>query len=269
MVTKSSATPAVSHGDSIRFHGKRNYSEQVGCREGHIPARLCRCRIAVSRQPRRAAAAAANPSICSTKNSREMGRKRLTLTSCQGRAHEESAKRSSRLADSSRSVRPRSSLSLTADWISASSCSLSPNSSSVPLANARARSVLRKFARRSFVRFVAMLAVRVPGKRVAPIQSASNLLKYFSHVATAAHMSIVRHNLLQGCDVFYLPKLSASIAVLCSDIVINHVWHGKKVPGGAGGGGTHVCLRLARRRHAKSPCCEQPISRKRTHMACG
>jgi hypothetical protein len=76
-----------------------------------------------------------------------------------------------------------------------------------------------------------MLAVRVPGKRVAFIQSASNVLKIFSHLATPAHMSIVRHNLLKECDVFHLPKLSASTAVLYSDIVIKHVRHGK-VPGG-------------------------------------
>jgi hypothetical protein len=66
------------------------------------------------------------------------------------------------------------------------------------------------------------------------IQSASNLLKILSLLATPAHMKIVRHNLLKECDVFRLPKLSASTAVLWSDIVIKQVRHGKKMPGGGG-----------------------------------
>jgi hypothetical protein len=49
---------------------------------------------------------------------------------------------------------------------------------------------------------VAMLAVLVPGKRVALIKRASNLLKFFSHLTTPAHMSIVLHNLLNECVVF-------------------------------------------------------------------
>jgi hypothetical protein len=44
-----------------------------------------------------------------------LGAKRLTLTSWSDRARKESDKRSSRLAASSRTVRPRSALSLTAD----------------------------------------------------------------------------------------------------------------------------------------------------------
>jgi hypothetical protein len=50
-----------------------------------------------------------------------LGRKRLTLASWPDRAREESAKHSSRLADSSRLVQVRFSFILTADWISASS----------------------------------------------------------------------------------------------------------------------------------------------------
>jgi hypothetical protein len=65
-----------------------------------------------------------------------------------------------------------------------------------------------------------------PGKCVALFQSASNLLKNFSHVATPAHMSIIRHNLPKECDVIRLPNLSASTAVLLSDLVIKHVRHG-------------------------------------------
>jgi hypothetical protein len=90
------------------------------------------------------------------------------------------------------------------------------------------------------------------------IQSASYLLKFFSHLATPAHMSIVRHNLFQECDVLRLPKLSASTAVLWSDIVIKLVRHGKKMPGPRAGG-TRVCLRLSRRGHTKLRCCEQSI----------
>jgi hypothetical protein len=94
-----------------------------------------------------------------------------------------------------------------------------------PLCSSLMRALGRpsKTRKEKFVPAVAMLAVRVPGKRVALIQSASNLLKVFSHLATLAHKSIVRHNLITGCDVFRLPKLSASTAVLWSDIVINHV----------------------------------------------
>jgi hypothetical protein len=78
-----------------------------------------------------------------------------------------------------------------------------------------------KIRKDKVVPVVAMPAVRVPGKRVALIQSAGNFLKFFSHVATPAHMSIVCGNLLTGCHVFRLPKLSASASVLWSDIVIN------------------------------------------------
>jgi mevalonate kinase len=99
------------------------------------------------------------------------------------------------------------------------------------------------------------------------ILSASNLI-LFSHLATLAHMRIVRHNLLKKCDVIRLPKLSASTAVLWSDVVIKHVRHGKKMSG-AGAGGTRVCLRLARRGHTTLRCCELSISRIATHMECG
>jgi hypothetical protein len=100
------------------------------------------------------------------------------------------------------------------------------------------------------------------------IQSASNRLKIFGHLATPAHMSFVHHNLLKECDVFRLPKLSASTAVLCSDIVIKHVRHGKKLPG-AEACGTRMCLRLARRGHTKFRCCGQSVSRIATLMECG
>jgi hypothetical protein len=59
--------------------------------------------------------------------------------------------------------------------------------------------------------------------------------QFFDHLATLAHISIVRHNLLKGCDVFRLPKLWASTAFLWSDIVMNCVSHGKEVSGGEGG----------------------------------
>jgi hypothetical protein len=50
------------------------------------------------------------------------------------------------------------------------------------------------------------------------IQSAINLLRIFSHLATPARMRIVRHNLLEECDVFRLTKLSTSTAVLWSEL---------------------------------------------------
>jgi hypothetical protein len=77
-------------------------------------------------------------------------------------------------------------------------------------------------SQKMFVPVVAMLAVRIRNsrKRLDLIQSARNLLIFFSHLATPVQMSVVRHNIPKGCDVFRLPKLSASTAVLWSDIVI-------------------------------------------------
>jgi hypothetical protein len=105
------------------------------------------------------------------------------------------------------------------------------NISSVPLANERGRSALRKFARRSLYLSLQRLSFVLQGSALRSFKARATYSNFSVTLPRSAHMSIVQDNLLKQSDVFRIPKLSASTAVLWSDIFIKHVRLGKKVPG--------------------------------------